>query len=54
MDTPRADGIDREDRRGRSIWKRARTGARYVESLDAATVKEIVNRVASIIDPAGT
>ena len=34
---------------------RARAGtARYVESLDAATVDEIVNRVLSIIDPAGS
>ncbi|TVR56983.1 MAG: type II toxin-antitoxin system PemK/MazF family toxin [Candidatus Competibacteraceae bacterium] len=34
---------------------RERAGtARYVESLDAATVDEIVNRVLSIIDPAGS
>jgi mRNA interferase ChpB len=37
------------------LQARERAGtARYVESLDAATVDEIVNRVLSIIDPAGS
>ncbi|MDV7393623.1 hypothetical protein RZS08_19765, partial [Arthrospira platensis SPKY1] len=37
------------------IEARERAGsARYVESLDAATVDEIISRVISIIDPAGT
>jgi mRNA interferase ChpB len=29
-------------------------GARYVESLDPATIDEIVRRVVSVIDPAGS
>ncbi len=36
------------------IDARIRSGAaRYIETLDAATVDEIVNRVISVIDPAG-
>lgn len=36
------------------IEARERTNsARYVETLDAATTDEIINRVLSIIDPAG-
>ena len=37
------------------IEARERTGAaRFVESLDPATVDEIVRRVISVIDPAGS
>jgi len=36
------------------IDTRMRTGtARYIETLEAATIEEIVSRVISVIDPAG-